>query len=112
MWLFLLLACMHHVRLTSEPAGAFVYVDGERVGSTPMMLEVAPAQNPDVRVWLPGYRSLTFEAGKRVSFWSFVGEAVTLRWGKLRGERRYGSWNVLLVPEHGPVGTWSPEDVP
>jgi len=94
LWLqfFLLGACGPTLKVLSEPIGALVELeDGERI-LTPATIEssVWPRKRYQVTVHASGYRSLQ----------------VPVPYNS-RGE-----WVLVLVPEHGPVGTWSEEDVP
>ncbi len=81
--------CAHRVAVTSDPAGAYVSLGGERVGVTPAELAV-PFVGPRVlRVELTGYRPL------EVRLAAIPARSVELR----------------LVPDHGAAGTWEPGDV-
>jgi hypothetical protein len=93
-WLLVLQlgACSSTLTVYSQPTGAIVDLkDGERL-VTPTSLEssVWPNRRQRVTISASGYRSLE----TRVPYGS------------------HGEWVILLVPEHGPVGTWSEEDMP
>ena len=93
-WLpwFFLGACSPTLKVYSQPSGAIVELEqGERV-VTPGGLEssVWPKRRRGVTISAAGYRSLK----TRVPY------------------RSRGEWVIVLVPAHGPVGTWSEEDVP
>ena len=88
----LLGACSPALKVHSEPSGAILtFTNGERVVA-PSTLEssVWPERRRAVTISAAGYRTL--EA--RVPY------------------RSQGEWLIVLVPAHGPVGTWSEEDVP
>jgi hypothetical protein len=84
--LLLLVGCAHTVSLTSDPVGAFVTVDGARVGVTPY--DVVVRKRGTVTVEMVGYRPISFPVGPR-----------THRFVDLR-----------LIPEHGGAGTWEPSE--
>lgn len=87
MWITLLAAgCAHPVEIVSVPAGASVLRGEEALGTTPITLDVASPQSVTAR--LPGHRDLTVKVRRR-------DRHVELR----------------LMPEHGGVGTWDPDDV-
>jgi hypothetical protein len=88
----LLGACSPALKVHSEPSGAILtFPSGERV-VTPSTLDssVWPERRRPVIISAAGYRTL--EA--RVPY------------------RSQGEWLIVLVPVHGPVGTWNEEDVP
>lgn len=86
--LLLLLACAHRMQVASHPVGAVVLLDGHVVGQTPIEVAV-PLRGADLSVELGGYRTFT----RHITWWT---------------RRRF---EVRLVTEHGPAGTWAPEDV-
>lgn len=83
-----LAGCAHRVAVTSAPAGAYVTLGDERVGTTPLELAVPLIGPRVVRAELTGYRPLEVRLG-------FV-------------PRR--ALELRLVREHGAAGTWDPED--
>lgn len=109
MWTLLpaMAACVHRVELTSSPPGAAVYQDDARVGTTPVALDVG---SRDVRVELAGYRTIEMRLPATTGAWGFVAEAVTFRWRRARGRVLHSRHELLLVEEHGGVGTWSLEE--
>ena len=85
-------ACSPSLKVSSEPGGAILsFTDGERV-ITPASLDSSswPNRRRAVTISAGGYRSLKAKVPYRSS----------------------GEWMILLVPVHGPVGTWNEEDVP
>lgn len=107
-WL-LLLGCMHKVQVLSSPAGALLFRDGEQLGTTPETIQLSPFERPRISVSLPGYRTLTFRPDVRAVGWDFLWEALTLHWGQAWGMKPYGSWELVLVPEHSTYGGAAPE---
>ena len=105
----LLLACLHKIPVTSSPAGALFFQDGEQLGTTPETIELRLLQRPRFSVSLPGYRTLTFRPDMRTVLWDFLWEAVSFQWRKAWGLRPYVSWEVVLVPEHPTYGGMAPE---
>lgn len=109
-----LAGCVHRVEVTTVPAGAVVYQDGQRLGPAPVVVEVHPfqaARRRHVSATLPGYRDLDVRLPLSAGTWGFAADVVTLRWGRALGRRAHSSCELRLVPEHGGVGTWDPEDV-
>lgn len=102
MLLALLAACTYTVHLASRPTPAIVQLpDGRRV-TTPsdVKLRWRPLVREKATISAAGYRPL------EVDLWK-----LRLRSGRaLSGQR--GELLLLLVPTHGPSGTWSAEDVP
>lgn len=100
--LLLLFACTYTVHLSSRPTPAIVQLpDGRRVTTpTDVKLRWKPLKRETAIVSASGYRPLEVELWK-----------LRLRSGRaLSGER--GDLTLLLIPDHGPAGTWSPADVP
>lgn len=106
---WLLLACVHKVQITSYPAGAVLFLDGERLGSLPQQLELRPLERPRLSVSLPGYRTVTFRPDLNLVGWDFIEEAFSFRWGKATGRKPWGSLEVLLLENHPTYGGLAPE---
>jgi hypothetical protein len=83
-----LAGCAHRVTVTSAPAGAYVFLGDEPVGTAPLDLAVPLVGPRVVRAELPGYRPFEVRLG-------FV-------------PRR--ALELRLVREHGAAGTWEPEE--
>jgi|TARA_R110001606_G_scaffold36639_1_gene104627 hypothetical protein len=49
----------HSLSATSNPQGAEIYVDGERMGVTPLKLELDPSKTYSIEYRKKGYRSIT-----------------------------------------------------
>lgn len=93
-----LVACLVRVPIETSPIAGEVRWEGERL-RTPAEVPVrwVPWRRATVVVAAPGYR--------------VVRVPLRLGWGPL-SPRRVAPVRVLLVPDHGPAGTWTPEDVP
>ena len=108
---WLLIGCSYGVVVASSPPGASVYLDDVVAGVTPLQGEVRNRRRrPAVRVELTGYRS--FEVDMR----SDLGPVDRLRYNLrhpwiVLGTRPPPTRTLVLIPEHGPAGTWTPEDV-
>ena len=80
--------------------------DGERVttpGSVALLWK--PYNRQIVRVTATGYRPLEVDLRRNeVKFGRFIGRAFR------RGDR--GEVEFVLVPTHGPTGTWTEGDIP
>ena len=49
----------HSLSANSNPQGAEIYVDGERMGITPLKLELDPSKTYSIEYRKEGYRSIT-----------------------------------------------------
>ena len=49
----------HHLPISSEPSGAEIYVNGFRVGSTPMILNLKPDKSYNIEFKKEGFASTT-----------------------------------------------------
>jgi hypothetical protein len=111
--LALMAGCGYRVTLVSQPTPVTVLLpNGERVAT--------PA---DVRfVWVPfghqrvvatadGYRQLEFDLRKNEVRWSRFVIGTLAHPSVLAGKPR-GEVQLLLVPDHGPVGTWTEVEIP
>lgn len=108
-----LMGCSYRVRLRSEPQPVEATLPSGRVVLTPSVvwLKWTPFGRQWVTFTAPGYRPLTLDLRKReVRLLRMTGQAVrhprTL-FGEVRGDVL-----VVLVPEHGPAGTWTADDLP
>ncbi|MBN1334937.1 MAG: PEGA domain-containing protein [Deltaproteobacteria bacterium] len=110
----LLVGCAHRTRIASEPSGAGVQVGRRVIGSTPVEIVVwsVPFTHPSATVTLAGYRPsvIDLRADRRPArrAWEFL----TFRWKQAFAREPGQAHEVLLVPRHGPVGTWTEEDIP
>ena len=108
-----LMGCSYRVRLRSDPQPVEATLPSGRVVLTPSVVRLK--WTPFGRQWVtfraPGYRPLTIDLRRReVRLLRMTGQAV--RHPKtLLGDVR-GDVFVVLVPEHGPAGSWTSEDVP
>ena len=121
---------VHKVRVDSEPPGATVVYANKRKGVTPVEFVTvsAPHLRPSrgrtrLRVSLPGYRPVVSDLRHRTSLrqhlWRpFAGRPLACLippYGDIRNGGCLSPRTVLtyvLIEEHGPAGTWGPEDVP
>jgi hypothetical protein len=108
-----LAGCAYKVELSSVPASVEVELpDGSKV-TTPAEVELrwAPFQNQQITAVTQGYRPLVVDLRRdEIRF-----HRLALGWirhpGVLWGETR-GHVQVILVPDHGPAGTWTIDDLP
>lgn len=130
LWLAALLSlgCAHKVVFDSDPPGAAVRIDGKLVGYTPVEVEVPwrPMFFKDYRVVvrLNDHRALHTDIRDRMRLWRPVWRAVWHPIEALRGCPEPGdepagalscpdhTLTYVLVKEHGPAGTWGPDQVP
>ncbi len=113
--LLFMTGCAHTVEIKSEPAGAVVTL-GHRgaVGLTPVQVKVwdIPLTRPSARVALAEYRTVTLDLRREVRPLERPQNFATLRWKKAFSRGVMASHLVLLVPRHGPSGTWTADEVP
>lgn len=105
--------CAYRVRLSSIPAPAEVQLPDGSVVVTPAEVQFrwVPFGRQVVRVHAPGYRLLVADLRKQeIRGHRYITDLV-LRPATLTGAPR-GNVGFVLVPLHGPAGTWEPEDVP
>ena len=107
-----LAGCAHRVALDSDPPGATVHRGEAVIGVTPTEVRLRwwPGRRLPVEVASPGYRSAAIRLDEDVGILRVAGEVLTLRWRRLLGLRPRAVHRLVLVPEHGPAGTWTPED--
>ncbi len=61
------------IPINTNPAGAYVYVNGEMVGQTPMMLALdRNRSSADIRIYYPGFQPVQLFRNKSVNGWFFV----------------------------------------
>jgi hypothetical protein len=105
--------CAYKVRLRSTPQPAEVTLPQGRTVLTPdvVRLRWVPFGHQDVTVFAPGYRPLTLDLREReVRLGRIIGQTIrhpSTLWGEVRGDVYF-----VLVPDHGPAGTWAEQDVP
>lgn len=105
--------CAHRVRVESDPPGAAIKVGRRARGPAPQELTMLwlPFRPIKVRVSAPGYRTVTLKASDYAGFGVFTRELLTLRFARLAGVKPRATIQVVMVREHGAVGTWTEEDV-
>lgn len=91
----LLPGCVRRVIVESDPAGAMVRDEEQVLGPTPYERRVwwIPFAHQRVTVGMVGYRRVSVDLRRDLGLF---------RWQTVH--------EVVLVPEHGPSGTWLPED--
>lgn len=107
----LLIGCIHRVEVTSLPAGAVLYRKQTQLGDAPVTVRIPMFASTEIEARMPGYRTVTTRL-RGVGTMSFVSDFVFLHWRKAVGARPKGQVELRLIPEHGPVGTWEPDEVP
>ena len=99
--------CAYKVALKSTPSAVLIELPGGAVAPTPTtyIARWAPFNSVPIRATARGYRPLEVDLRRtEVRFGRFL-----LR--GFRGRPR-GEVELVLVPEHGPVGTWIEQDLP
>lgn len=98
--------CAYTIRIESIPQPALVELPDQTRVTTPGDATVrwAPFDKQEIRVTATGYRPLTLDLrAKHVRFARYIKRP----FGPVRSEVQ-----LILVPTHGPTGTWSEADVP
>ncbi len=106
--------CAHRVAVSSDPLGAQVRQGEDTIGSTPTELLVwsIPFSRPELRLTMPGYRPTVVDLRKDKKPLLRLWELLTFRYKRAFAIVPNSAHQVLMVPVHGPAGTWSPEDIP
>ncbi len=109
----LLPGCAYRVALSSAPQPAEVVLPGGGIVTTPteVRLRWVPVGHQWVEVRAPGHRPLLVDLRRsEIKGYRYLSDTLW-RPGTLAGDPR-GEVRFQLVPEHGPVGTWGPEEIP
>lgn len=109
----LMQGCAHRVAIHTEPPGATIKVGRKVIGPAPQEVRFWwwPGRPMRVRVEKRGYRPLVIEASDTVHARSFLRDFFTFHYKRMVGLTPRASVNVLLIRDHGPAGTWTPDDV-
>ncbi len=106
--------CAYRVVLQATPTTAQVRLPnrgGTVVTPAEVRLRYVPFGNQKVLVSAPGYRPLSMDLRHtEIRMWRYVSDTL-FHPATLAGASR-GTVRFVLVPHHGPVGTWKEEDVP
>lgn len=105
--------CAYTVTLTSDPTPAQVTLPDGRTVATPaeVTLRWAPFGHQRIVASAPRHRTLEVDLRRtEIRLHRFVGGTLAHP-GTLLGEPR-GEVRLVLAPEHGPAGTWNPEEIP
>lgn len=107
-----LAGCVYHLRVESHPSGATMTIEGEDSYILPTDLHIKWRPKPyPVLVESPGYRPLAFRLTRaHIHELDFVSDVLLNPKEAFNDEPRR-VLEVRLVPEHGPSGTWTFEDV-
>lgn len=100
--------CAYKVGLESVPPAAVVqFPDGTATNTpTTYVARWAPFNEVRIRATARGYRPLELDLRQsEVKFGRFF-------WRGLRFNRPRGVVQLILVPTHGPAGTWTEADLP
>ena len=117
LWIVIALAgsgCAYKVAITASPSPALAELpNGKGTVSLPadVTFRWVPFGKQQIRVSADGYRPVELDLRRREIRWSRYVTDTLFRPATLFGRPR-GEVRVILVPDHGPVGTWSEQDVP
>lgn len=107
--------CAYRVAIDSRPAAALVELpDGSRL-TTPAVARVrwAPWNQQVIQVSATGYRTVSLDLRRReVRFKRFLFRVPRGLPSDRDALRARGRVELVLVPAHGPTGTWTEADIP
>jgi len=111
--LALLPACAHRVLIQSDPPGAAIWTGRRARGPAPQELTFLwlPFRPIKVRVTAQGYRPTVINVGHYAKPGVFLRELLGLHFKRLAGLEPRATVSVMLIHEHGAVGTWTEDDV-
>ena len=106
------LACRHKIEIESAPYGADVYWKEESLGKTPMEYTFwwYPGRRIPITIQYFGYRTNVLNVHRSISPLIIADDIIHIRIMRLLGLKTRNVHSAVLVPEHGPSGTWTPED--
>jgi hypothetical protein len=107
-----IVGCLHRIRVESFPPGATVYHKNNDIGTTPLEKTIIwyPFLQIPMEIRLPNYRSVNFNAQDQLSVRKITLDIFTFRYKKWLGIEPRVVHNIYMIREHGPTGTWTPED--
>ncbi len=106
--------CAYKVSLTALPTTATVELPrdlGTVVTPSDVVFRWAPWSSEPIRVSADGFRPVEVDLREREIRWIRYVTDTVFRPATLFGASR-AEVRVVLVPEHGPVGTWNEADTP
>ncbi len=112
--LLVLEGCAYKVQLTSAPTGADVRLPrSEAPVRTPaeVTLRWMPFRKQIITVSAAGYRTVSFDLRRSEIRASRYVRDTVFRPVVFTGQAR-GRVSIVLVPAHGPTGTWRDDEVP
>ena len=97
----------------SDPPGAVVRLDGDRVATAPATFKIrwSPFRRYKLLVKLPGYRPVSVRLRDDIRLWRYPLRILFRPIRTLKGTP-HTHLRIVMVPEHGRSGTWTPADVP
>ena len=105
--------CRYKVLLTSDPAPARVMLPDGRTVATPaeVTFRWVPFGHQRITASAPRYRPLEVDLRRtEIKLWRLITGPVTAR-AAVSGAPR-GEVELVLVPEHGPAGSFDPDEIP
>lgn len=112
LWLALQ-GCTYHVRVESRPIGAVLWLEDGSSVVLPQDVDLPwrPFKPPKARVTFPGYRTLETRFTRRLVKGSEYLSDPFVAQDEAFGDKPRRVLEVVLVPEHGPAGTWTEDEV-
>lgn len=111
-WMLWWIGCRHQVQIESTPHGATVSWNDEQLGNTPLTQTFwwYPGRQIHLDVSKYGYRPMYVDVDTSISIRYVIGDLFHFRIPMLFGYSVRSTHTAIMVPEHGPAGTWTPED--
>ena len=109
----MLAGCAYRVTITSTPTPAEVVLPDGRTIVTPRTVKLrwVPFGQQRVTAYVPGHRPLEVDLRRtEIRWWRYV--AQTFARPRTLGGASRGEVRLVLVPDHGPAGTWTAEEIP
>ena len=105
-------ACRHQIEVKTLPSSAMISHNGQELGAAPVEITFwwFPFRPFPITAELNGYRSMKFQAGDSLSTRLIMRDIFGLRIKRLLGVETRNIHTIQLIREHGPAGTWTPED--
>lgn len=106
-------SCAYRVALASNPAGAQITLPDGTTVSAPAeaQLRWRPFGKQEITAQAAGYRPVTVDLRKSEVRWAHYVRDAIFRPSTYVGAPR-SEVEIVLVPEHGSVGTWTADEVP
>jgi hypothetical protein len=105
--------CAYKVEVISRPPGALMTMPGGETVVLPQEVDFRwrPLARRRVQVSAPGYRTMEFTITRRLVQETDYLTDVVGNPSEALGDKPRRTLELVLVPEHGPAGTWTAEEL-